>query len=210
LPLLTFKLPGGKKPDVSDTPTNTQVLTFNSTKDQWDSQDAGGGGGDFTERIPLIMEIPEGVIAFPDIRALATASTKISGFVFPDGATASKVNFKCNVPEDLNSTPAASIKFIIMTLGAVTDKDVRLTVATAAFADGEDMDVALTAETEQTVRMPNGIETQDIYDQDMATDPTAGDTLLVSLNRDPTDAADNYTANIMIVGAFLEIDRTGT
>jgi len=41
MPAITFKLPGGKKSDVSDTPSDTQVLTFNSTKDQWDSQ-AGG------------------------------------------------------------------------------------------------------------------------------------------------------------------------
>jgi len=44
LPQFTFKLPGGKKVDVSDTPTDTQVLTFDSASDLWDAQDAGGGG----------------------------------------------------------------------------------------------------------------------------------------------------------------------
>jgi len=48
MPSITFKLPGGKKPDVSDTPTDTEVLTFNSTKDEWDSQAGGGGGEDNT------------------------------------------------------------------------------------------------------------------------------------------------------------------
>jgi len=34
----------GKDIDETDTPTDTQVLTFASAKDQWDAQDAGGGG----------------------------------------------------------------------------------------------------------------------------------------------------------------------
>jgi len=45
MPNFGFKLPGNKKADVSDTPTNAQVLTFNSTSDLWDSQAGGGGGG---------------------------------------------------------------------------------------------------------------------------------------------------------------------
>jgi len=49
MPNFGFKLPGGKKVDVSDTPTDTEVLTFNSTKDEWDSQ-APGGGTDLTTK----------------------------------------------------------------------------------------------------------------------------------------------------------------
>jgi len=36
--------------DETDIPTNTQVLTFNSAKDQWDSQDAATGGTDLTTK----------------------------------------------------------------------------------------------------------------------------------------------------------------
>jgi len=170
-----------------------------------------GGTSNFTQRIPLVMEVPESTIAFPDIHALATQTSKISGFVMPDGATASEVNFKGVVPNDLNATPAASIKFYIMTLGAVAGPaDVRLTVSTSANADTEDMDDAFAVETEQTVTMPIATETLDIYDQDMTTDPTAGDILTVQLRRDPTDAADDFTDDVLIVAAFLEIDRTTT
>jgi len=171
---------------------------------------AGSGGSNFTDRIPLVMEVSEGIVAFPDIHELVTAGAKVSGWVLPDGASASKINFKCNVPNDLASTPAASIKFIIMTQAAQTDKDVRLTVSSLAVADTENLDQAFAAETETTVRMPNAIETKDIYDQDLTTDPVAGDTLLVQLNRDPVDALDNYIGNILIIGAYLEIDRTAT
>ena len=166
-----------------------------------------GGGADQTVRIPLVMEVPEGTVGFPDVHALATAGAKISGMVLPDGASTSTINFKCNVPDELASVPAASIKFYIMTLGAVAGPaDVRLTVSTLAVADTENVDQAFTAETETTVTMPTAIETMDVYDQDMTTDPTAGDQLLVQLKRDPTDPADDFTADIMIIGAYLEID----
>ncbi len=52
MPQMTVKLPGGKRPDVTDTPSNGQVLTFNSAKDLWDSQAGGvGGGGETFARV---------------------------------------------------------------------------------------------------------------------------------------------------------------
>lgn len=44
MPQITFKLPGGKPVDKTDTPTNNQVVTFNSGKDQYDAQSNPGGG----------------------------------------------------------------------------------------------------------------------------------------------------------------------
>jgi len=200
----------GKQVDNTDVPTDTQVLTFDSGKDQWDAEAGGGGGSDFTVRIPLVMEVPEGVVGFPDIHALATQTSKISGMVLPDGASISEINFKCNVPDNLNATPAASLKFIIIGLGTGTDDNVRLTVSSFAAADGEVIDQTFTVETEATVPIANTVETIEIYDQDMTTDPTAGDTLTVQLARDPADAADDYGSDIMVIGAYLEIDITTT
>jgi len=202
----------GKSVDNLDVPTDTQVLTFDSGKDQWDAEAGGGGGGsDFTVRIPLVMEIPQALIGFADIRALATQGSKISGMVLPNGgSTISTINFKCNVPNDLNSTPAASLKFIIIGLGTGTTDNVRLTVSSFAAGDGEVIDQAFTVETEATVPIPDAAETIEIYDQDMTTDPTAGDTLTVQLARDPGDASDDYGSDIMVIGAYLEIDITTT
>jgi len=194
----------------TDTPTDTQVLTFDNATQLWVASDASGGGANFTDRIPLVMEVPEGVIAFPDIRALATQGSKIDGFVLPDGATLSTINLKCDVPNDLASTPAASLKFIIIGLGTGTSDNVRLLVSSFAAGDGEVIDQAFTAETEATVPIADAAETIEIYDQDMTTDPVAGDTLTVQLRRDPVDGSDDYPADIMIIAAFLEIDRTST
>jgi len=44
MPQLTFKLPGGKPVDKTDTPSNNQVVTFNSGKEQYDVQSNPGGG----------------------------------------------------------------------------------------------------------------------------------------------------------------------
>jgi len=202
----------GKAVDNTDVPTNTQVLTFDSGKDQWDAEAGGGGGGsDFTVRIPLVMEVPEGTVGFPDVHVLATQGSKISGMVLPNGGSSiSTINFKCNVPNDLNSTPAASLKFIIIGLGTGTADNVRLTVSSFAAADAEVIDQAFAAETEATVPIANAAETIEIYDQDMTTDPAAGDTLTVQLARDPGDASDDYDSDIMVIGAYLEIDITTT
>ena len=162
---------------------------------------------DFIDRIPLVMEIPQGTVAYPDIHTLATQGSKISGMVLPDGASAGIINLKCIVPNDLASTPNASIKFYILTLGTLVDKDVRLTVSSLAHADGENVDQAFTVETEQTVRMSNTIESLDIYDQALTDTLVAGDILTIHLQRDPADSLDNAGADIMVIYGFLEIDR---
>jgi len=164
-----------------------------------------------TELIPCVMEVSEGVIAYPDVDAMTTtANKKITGFIMPDGATASDINFKCKVPVNIHTTPAASILFIIKTMGTVAGPaDVRLTVSTMVKNDAEDIDVGFTAETETTVTMPVTDDTLDYYDQDLTTDPAADDFILGQLKRDPVDAADDFTADIQIIGIYLKIDTIG-
>ncbi len=191
------------------TGTSGQVLTSNGAG-QAPTMQAAGGGGDFTDRIPMVMEPAEGVISTPDLHALATQVSKITGMVLPNGASVGTLNFKCVVPDQLASVPAASIKFYIMTQAALTDKDLRLVVKTRAHADTENIDQAFSDETEVTVRMPNTTETLDIYDQDMGIDPVAGDILTVQIIRDPADALDNFTDDVIIIAAYLEIDRSTT
>lgn len=189
--------------------SDTQSLAFNSTSNIWECSSGGGGGSDFTDRGRCVLEVPEGTVAYPDIHVLATASAKISGFVMPDGASASTINFKCDVPDNLASTPAASIKVYIMTLGTVAGPaDVRLTISTLAVADTENVDVALTAESETTVTMPTATETLDVYDQDLTSDPTAGEIMTGQLGRNPAHADDDFTDDIMIIAIYFEVDRT--
>jgi len=172
---------------------------------------SGGGGSNFTDRIPLVFEVPEGVVAYPDVHSLATATAKISGFVLPDGASSGIINFKCMVPSELASSPAAKLVFIIMTLGAVAGpQDVHLIVSHRYVADTESYDVAFTAETGVDVEMPVATETQDVYSEALGTQPVAADHLVGQLERDPANAGDTFTDDIIIVGGYLEIDRTTT
>jgi len=164
----------------------------------------------FTDAVLCTLEVPEGTVAFADVHILATAGAKISGIVLPDGASASTLNFKCRVPRDIASTPAMKIRIRIMTQGADTAHAVRLVVKTAGHAVNENMDVSLTAETEITAEMPDAIETMNeaIIEVDLTTDWAADDTVLGQITRDPTDAVDDYAANILVVGVELLVDRT--
>ena len=166
----------------------------------------------FTDAVLCTLEVPEGIVAFPDIITLATAGAKISGMVLPDGASTSTINFKCRVPRNLASTPAMKIRLRIMTLAADTAHAVRLTVSTAGHAVNENVDVALTTETEITAEMPDAIETMNeaVIEVDLTTDWAADDTVIGQLKRDPTDAVDDYAGNILVVGVELLVDRTVT
>ncbi len=170
----------------------------------------GGGGGDFTDLIPCVLEVPEGTVAFPDIHALATGGTKVSGFVLPDGASVGIINFKCVIPDNLASTPAMKVRIRIMTLTADTAHAIRLTLSTAGIAVNEDADISLTAETEITAEMPDGTETMNeaSIEIDLTTDWVANDTVLGQLKRDPTDAVDDYAGDVLVVGIDLVVDRT--
>ena len=184
------------------------TVTDDSGKTKVDIPSGGGGTTTKTIRVPLRLIISEGVIAYTDVPVFATQVSKTDGFVLPDGASVSIFNFKGVVPDDLASTQNASVKFYIYTLGAVVAKDVRLTLKSIAIADGEDGDIAFTAETEQTVRMPDTTESLDIYDQALTDTLVAGDEFSGQLSRDPTDALDNFTDDIIVIKAFLEIDVT--
>jgi len=196
--------------DVADhSATGTpDATTFYRGDNTW-AIPAGGGSVTDSYTIPATLEVPEGTVAYPDIHTLATAGAKVSGFVMPDGATASTINFKCVVPNDLNVTPAMAIRVRMMTLGAVAGPaDVRLTVSTVGIADGESLDTALTAETEVTVTMPTATETLDYHSQDLTSDWAAADTIIGQIARDPTDASDDFTDDIMIIGVDLVTERT--
>jgi len=170
------------------------------------------GGDNFTQvPFPCVLEVPEGTVAYPDIHTLVTAGGKVSGFVMPNGASASTINFKCVAPVDFNATPAMKIRVRIMTLGAVAGPaDVRMTVKTVGRADTESIDFAYTSETETTVTMPTATETLDYYTQDLTTDWAENDTIIGQIARDPTDGADDFTDDIMIVGVDLLVDLTAT
>jgi len=191
--------------------TNDQVLTAASgetTGLKWAA--APGGAITFTDAVLCTLEVPEGTVAFPDIHTLATAGAKVSGMVLPDGASTSEINFKCRVPRDVASTPAMKIRIRIMTLAADTAHAVRLTVGTVGHAVNEDADVALTAETEITAEMPDGTETMNeaVIEVDLTTDWAADDTVFGQLQRDPTDAVDDYAGDILVLGIELLVDRT--
>jgi len=112
MPMFTPKGVGNIGWDKSDTPTNTQVVTFDSTKNLWDAQDAGGGGGGFTtvfktadESITSDTTLTDDTdLQFdPDISSTFAIQTMISfktdttpdfkyNFSIPSGATGDRID----------------------------------------------------------------------------------------------------------------------
>jgi len=190
--------------------TNDQVLTAASgetTGLKWAAAGA-GGAKEWTATIPMTMTVPEGTVAFPDIHALATAVTKVSGIVLPDGAATSTLNFKGVVPETLGGTVAMSMRVRFMNQGTGTGHAVRLTLSTVGIAVNEVLDTGLTAETEVTAECADATETMNeaLINIDLTTDWAAGDTIIGQLKRDPTDAVDDFAADILIVGIDLLLE----
>jgi len=191
-------------------PVDNQVVTYNAANDEFELQAGGGGSTTFTDTIPCVMEVPEGTVAFPEIHAMSTTKAKkLSGFVMPNGASVSSVNFKCILPDDVASTPNAKLRFRFLTLGAVTNADLSLVVRAKGFADTEDADVAFdTDEAEVVLRMPNANDSYDYYSETLGGTYASSDTLHGQIDRRPADADDDYTADVLLVGVDLLIDRT--
>jgi len=172
---------------------------------------SGGGGSNFTDFIPMVMELPQGVVANPDVLAVSTNEAfKVTGFSFPDGAAASIVNLKCQVPSELASTVNQRVLFKFVTVSAETGANTRMLVQSLFRADAESIDVDFTDETEATVAMPAAIETFSYYSQTLTDTPTAEDQLFLKITRDPTDGSDTYAGNPFLIGAWLVVDRTTT
>jgi hypothetical protein len=207
--LITYDANG--KPAHVAVGTSGQVLKSNGpgAAPTFQDESGGGGSGDFTDKIPLVMMAAEAAgVAFPATDVLVTAVSRTTGWVFPDGSDASSLNLKCMVPSQLASSPAAKLVFVFMTKTAETAANARFTVEWRAIADGESVDGAMTAETEVSVAMPAAIETMKVYSETLGSQPSADDFLLVQITRDPTDASDTYAGDIQLIEAYLEISRT--
>ena len=160
---------------------------------------------DWTSRIPCILEVPQGSVAFPDVHALATQVSKITGLVMPT-ATDSTINFKVIVPENLNSTPASKIRVYTLTLSANTADAVNLKLDMRYTGDTENMDQTFDINTASAnFGVADTIESIDIHDITPESEPTAKDIITGQIFR---DISLDEAGDIMIVGIDLIIDRT--
>lgn len=97
----------------------------------------------------------------------------------------------------------ASPSLVVAILANATTGNVRLNVELAAVANVEDLDPALTANTEQTVAAPGtAYQRKDVTFTGLPT-IDAGDVLLCSVFRNADDAADTLAVDLLIAGVFL-------
>ena len=184
------------------TPTNGHVVAYNATNDEFELVASAGGGSSV---IPLQVTgvTPEGTVAYPDIHAMGTQGSKISGWVFPDGASEGIVNFKVLLPEAVDTTSDLHIMVIMAPVATIAGTPtVHLEIAGQYNADGEDIDVAFANVSESVNKDIDGtVENSTVHVFDIATNPSSGDRFFnFQLKRDPTDANDDATDDIIVLG----------
>ena len=160
---------------------------------------------------PITMSVPQGTTASPDIQNLSTATSKVSGFVLPDGATADSINWKVVAPNRLATGGGiATVVIYYQTLAAVAGTPtVHLTLSRRFVIDGASLDVAYTAETAVDEDVPTTINTLGKVEITLSTNPQNEDFILGQLERDPTNVNDDFTGDIQIVAMFLRTLRDG-
>lgn len=116
------------------------------------------------------------------------------------------------VPFSIGATPAAKIILDICSANTTASKDFRIQASINTTAETESYDVAKTAITLQTVTSPTTA-----YERKLATFtvPTSGafpvvakDYLDFDIYRNGAHASDNVLADLLIKGAWMEIDRS--
>jgi len=190
----------GKLPIVYD--STGDLLMINTTGTTWIPI---GGPTTFTDVIPCVLEVPEGVVAYPDVHVLATQGSKITGMVMPT-ATDSTINFKFICPEDLAGTPNLIIRVHTLTLSVNTTDAINLTLDMRYTDDQENTDQAFNQTVTATnYSLSNATESYNHHDINPTNDPTAGELVTGQIFRDISldDAGD-----VMIVGISAHIDRT--
>jgi len=171
------------------------------------SLEAAGGASTWTDVIPCVLEVPEGIVAFPDVHPLVTQVSKISGFVLPT-ATDSTINFKFICPEDLAGTPNLRIQVHTVTLSANTTDAINLTLRQRYTGDTENTDVAFAAGdgvAATNYSVSDTIESHDFHNINPANDPTAGELVTGQIFR---DVSADVAGDVIIVGITAHIDRT--
>jgi hypothetical protein len=111
------------------------------------------------------------------------------------------------VPENLAGSPAAKIQLDIM--ANATSGVTRLQVSWKGAGDNVTMDPAtLTAETAQDITVPSTAYNRKKVTFALATQPTAGQILMVDVFHDGAHANDTLNADTLLIGARLVCDVT--
>ena len=183
-----------------------QLLRTNAGGTDIEWATVSGGAGAYTSITPIVMEVPNDTVAYPDIYSFATSATKHSAFVLPNSGT-SVINWKVICPNDLHGTPAAKVVIYMFPKATVANSTVNLTLSRTYVSDGGDMDVALTAESAVDINLTTStIEYLTRYEYDVSTEATAGQFIHGTLTRTPGAANDDYTDDLYIVAMFWQVE----
>lgn len=115
-----------------------------------------------------------------------------------------KVYGLVGVPKNLAGTPAASIRLV--TAYNATTGVARWSVSTKDPADGETLNVALTAETAQDITVPGTAYLRKDVAFTLTNPPAADDVLVVEVFHEGAHTNDTVAVNSLLFGVFLQCD----
>lgn len=108
-----------------------------------------------------------------------------------------------HIPSGYGTVTTASVFFDL--LADATTGVTSLQISTAAIADGESINTALTAITRQDITVPATALLTDQVTFAIATAPIADDLIIIDFFHDGTQAADTLAVNTLIVNAYMEL-----
>ena len=108
-----------------------------------------------------------------------------------------------HIPSGYGTVATAKVIFDI--IANATTGDTRLQVSTKEVAEGETVNVSLTAITAQTVTVPGTAYLAKRVSFTIATAPVADDLIVIEFFHDGTNAADTLAVNTQIVNAYVEL-----
>lgn len=152
----------------------------------------------YTQTFPIVMEVPNDTVCYPDIFTLGDAASKVSGFWLPNSAT-SALCFKCFIPRNLHGTPALKVAIYMLPRTTVANSTVNLTLSRIYVDTTEDVDAAFTAETAIDVELTSTADFLTIYEYDVTLEATQGEMFHGLLTRTPGAANDDFTEDLLIV-----------
>jgi len=201
--------------DVTITGNQIAQLRFDNIANEWvvfldPAPGGGGGGGTFTDRIRGVMQVPESVIAYPDILSFGTGANtlKISGFVLPNTST-STINCHVESTTNLAVSPNAKIRVAWINLGVGVSDSVVIRIRRLILAPGAQIPIsgAFTNEASQQVTVADLTNTKGGTLISLTAQPAVDSTILYQIQRISTDINDTYTGDLLVYDTHLQIDR---
>lgn len=170
-----------------------------------------GGGGSYRDRIDAWMEISENTLAYPIIDKISgNVPFKITGYCLPnDPSLGSTINCKVEAPNQISSTPNATIRICFYNRTSIDGNDIALGLRYKIV--NEDQTFTGSGWTNlgyQYITTKTNVRTKHIVYFNLP-NPSIGSTIVYQIYRNAGVEEDTHEGDIVVYLTQLELNRTG-